>query len=59
MESFCLGMLIGGLFQYLLHDIVIAVSGLNFNDDLTLASLIQAERLADAILASGKHVFKK
>jgi|TARA_R110000824_G_scaffold41644_1_gene123678 hypothetical protein len=34
MESFCLGMLIGGLFQYLLHDIVIAISGLTFNDDL-------------------------
>jgi anaerobic magnesium-protoporphyrin IX monomethyl ester cyclase len=26
---------------------------LNFNDDLTLSSLVQAERLADAILASG------
>jgi len=26
---------------------------INFNDDLTLASLIQAERLADGILASG------
>jgi len=39
MESFCLGMLIGGLFQYLLHDIVIAVSGLNFNDDL-MAKLV-------------------
>ena len=26
---------------------------INFNDDLTLSSLVQAERLADAILASG------
>ena len=26
---------------------------INFNDDLTLASLVQAEKLADAILASG------
>jgi len=34
MESFCLGMLLGGLFQYLLHDIVIAISKLTFDGDL-------------------------